>query len=50
LTPISFEKDKKKLLVYTERQQSDEDKMDTIIEDLKKSGVNISKYSNKKQF
>ena len=50
LTPISFEKDKKKLLVYTERQQSDEDKMDTIIEDLKKSGVNISKYSNKKQY
>ena len=47
LTPFGFQKNEKQMLVFTNDQKTDEEKMEKITDDLKKSGVKFSKYSDK---
>ena len=50
LTPFGFERNDKQLLVFTGDDKSDEEKMDTIAEELQKSGVVFRKYSDKNNY
>lgn len=51
LTPIGFIKNKKGELVYKGgKETSDEHRVESIVENMKKSGVIISNYSEKKEY
>lgn len=51
LTPSGFIKNKKGKLVYTAgKERTDDERVESIIQELKKSGVKISKYSDRKDF
>ena len=51
LTPSGFVKNKKGRLVYKARKEhTDDERVESIVQELKKTGVKISNYSEKKNF